>query len=290
MYRSIDTALWTDPKIKAQPPAAKLLFLYFVTNPHAHMAGIYYLPLFVIEHETGLKRKEIEYGIDTLSRNSLVMWDRVSEVVWVVKMFDHQGKGEKNASCAASQLKSLHNSFLVKDFLQFYAERNIPYRYPIDTVSEKAISVPDPVSVSVPSSNSVFVKEGECEGKEKQIDQETAVVTAWNSTPGVAKVRGGRLDDDRRKHLRARLGENGWLSDAMEAIKKFPLRLFAESTDGWKPHFGWFIRPGTVNGILEGKYDWSKSDGKGKAKAFRTDPGMVHPADAENDFLKGGAQ
>jgi hypothetical protein len=44
MYRTIETSMWTDAKFRGLPAPARLLFLYLITNPHAHVSGIYYLP------------------------------------------------------------------------------------------------------------------------------------------------------------------------------------------------------------------------------------------------------
>lgn len=135
MYRTVDTALWTDPEVRELTPNEKLLFLYLITNQHTHLSGIYYLPLSLASHETGLSESAIRKGLDTLSIRYLAKYDPPGEVVWVVKMFRYQGHGEKSAAAAANQLKALHKCKLINEFLQFYADRNIPYRYPIDTQS-----------------------------------------------------------------------------------------------------------------------------------------------------------
>src|SRR5262245_22626761 len=95
MYRVIDTALWTDPRVKALPTDGKLLFLYLITNSHAHVSGIYYLPAVTITHETGLAARRLDTLSDTLSRAGLASFDRSAEIVWVIKMLLYQGKGEK---------------------------------------------------------------------------------------------------------------------------------------------------------------------------------------------------
>jgi hypothetical protein len=137
MYRTIDTTTWLDPKVRRLTPEGKLLFVYLFTNSHTHVCGLYYLPVLLISHETGIKESRLDTLLDTLSRVGLVSWDRVSEVVWVKKMFDRQGQGVKNDIAAARHLEGLHNCNLVKEFLRFYAHRNIPYRYPIDRVSSQ---------------------------------------------------------------------------------------------------------------------------------------------------------
>lgn len=129
-YRTTECAIWTDPKVRALSPYGRYLFWYLITSPHSHVSGIYYLPILFMAHETGLPVRQLHTLLDTLSTLGLAHWDRVSEVVWVVKMFDHQGRGAKNNKAAAKQLASLHKCKLVKDFLEFYSHRQIPYTIP----------------------------------------------------------------------------------------------------------------------------------------------------------------
>ena len=135
MYRSIDTAMWSDPKIKEMIPDAKLLFLYLITNNHTHVSGIYYVPRVLISYETGIKDRALDTLLGTLSMGNLAKWDGVSEVVWVVNMLRHQSyegrKSYKIVTAVQKQLVTLHNSLLIKDFLSHYSDWNIPYTYPI---------------------------------------------------------------------------------------------------------------------------------------------------------------
>ncbi len=120
MYRTVDTATWTDPKIKKLPPNGKLLFLYLFTNQHSHVSGIYYLPMHTIVHEIRLNQTVVRQLLDTLSDLGLAYYDKEVEVIFVVKMFFYQGRGEKNQRGAANHLPSLHNSFLIHHFLREY--------------------------------------------------------------------------------------------------------------------------------------------------------------------------
>lgn len=147
MYRTIDAALWTDPKVRRLKPNARYLFLYFITNPHTHVSGIYYLPDSTIEHETGLKPTEARYGIDTLSSTGFVCRDEQNELIWVVNMFRYQGNGEKNARSAAAHLcKDVHKSPLISSFIELYPAVKpflpVDFRYPIDGVSDFGTPIP----------------------------------------------------------------------------------------------------------------------------------------------------
>lgn len=106
------------------------------------------------------------------------------------------------------------------------------------------------------------IEEGK-EGKEGEEDSivvyDTAeVLAAWNATPGVLQAR--RIVGKRQTHLAARLRDSAW--DWRAALAKFPLKCFSGEPDGWRPNIDWFLRPDTVTAILEGKYDWSKANGK----------------------------
>jgi len=120
VYRTIETAFWTDPRIVALKPDGKLLCLYLVTNPHAHVSGIYYLPDTIVSHETGLSASRVDTLWDTLSSAGFSRRDKKREVIWVLRMFFYQGRGSKNERAAAKHIQTLHKSSLVNDFLAAY--------------------------------------------------------------------------------------------------------------------------------------------------------------------------
>lgn len=120
MYRSIETSLWSDPRIRKLDPSAKLAFLYLITNSHAHLSGIYSLPLFFMSYETGLPDRVLDSLFDTLSIGNLAFFDPEREVVFVKNMFRYQGRGEKNEKSAAKQLPTLHGTPLIHLFIDAY--------------------------------------------------------------------------------------------------------------------------------------------------------------------------
>lgn len=92
-------------------------------------------------------------------------------------------------------------------------------------------------------------------------------VEIWNGTAGVARCTA--VTAKRAKHIKARAAETieldgerlGWL-DALERVAKakFPLPCTRGSPDAWKPDADWILRPDSITRIIEGKYDWRKSD------------------------------
>lgn len=127
-------------------------------------------------------------------------------------------------------------------------------------------------SCAFPSSNPLIlqssnpspgVAETEPEPSNVEVMAMDAFIAAWNAAEGNVHVR-LPLSPSRRKQLRTRIRGPSW--DWAAALAKFPLKCI-EPNGGWKPDFDWFVKPDTVTRILEGKYDWTKSDGKPKLTA-----------------------
>jgi len=130
VYRTLEVAMWKDERVRMLSPHGKLLFIYLITNRHAHVSGIYYLSPQEAADETGLSIARVNTLLDTLCHTKLISLDRANGVVWVRKMLQKQGRGAKNARSAAAQLCTLHKCSLITDFLEFYKDRRIPYAIP----------------------------------------------------------------------------------------------------------------------------------------------------------------
>ena len=111
----------------------------------------------------------------------------------------------------------------------------------------------------------------------------------WNELEGVIPVR--KMTPARLEVFMKRLVEDDW--DWEAAMAKFPLRWFEGAANGWRPHFDWFLKPNTVNSILEGAYDASRNDsgGGGTAGVTARQADLLETLDAEfgeNDGGDGG--
>src|SRR4030066_113193 len=80
-YKNIHEKFWTDIALRRLSIEDKYLFFYFITNPHAHLSGIYYIPDNIISTETGLSPEKIRRSIKKLSNIKTLgtLFDRVSE-------------------------------------------------------------------------------------------------------------------------------------------------------------------------------------------------------------------
>lgn len=60
-HRYINTKFWSDLWVKEKlNPLDRYLFLYFLTNEHTNIAGMYEIPLSIIAFETGIDREELQ--------------------------------------------------------------------------------------------------------------------------------------------------------------------------------------------------------------------------------------
>ena len=65
--RFINTRFWSDSFIVALTPIERYLFLYFLTNEHTSICGIYELPIRTIGFETGVREKLVLKVIERLN-------------------------------------------------------------------------------------------------------------------------------------------------------------------------------------------------------------------------------
>lgn len=65
--RFINTRFWSDSFIVPLMPIERYLFLYFLTNEHTSICGIYELPLRTIAYETRVREKELVKILDRLN-------------------------------------------------------------------------------------------------------------------------------------------------------------------------------------------------------------------------------
>ncbi len=129
-YKTIEETFWKDTEMKRTLSfEERSLLAYLITNPHAHYSGVYYLPKSFIVEETRLTLKVVDKYLRALSASSsgkfYAMYDEQHDVVWVKNMLRYQVKAsnkKKILQGTAKQLKTLHGSPLIKEFLGYYRE------------------------------------------------------------------------------------------------------------------------------------------------------------------------
>jgi len=122
MWRSIDCGIWQDPKVRKLDVDARLLFVYLIANQHAHVAGIYYLPVAYMAHELGMSESRASKALASLV--GLVEHDAERDIVWVVNMAAKQCRSPKVWQAAARHVPSLHDSPLIRAWAERYADKS----------------------------------------------------------------------------------------------------------------------------------------------------------------------
>lgn len=121
--RIINTRFWNDGFISRLDPIEKLLFIYFLSNEHTNICGIYELPLKIVAIETGLDTSMLDKLIPRLS-------PKISyEDGWVIipKFPKHQHcQSEKVLTGIRRELDLIPSHILTVA---------IGYGYPMDTLS-----------------------------------------------------------------------------------------------------------------------------------------------------------
>ncbi len=122
-YRSVETKIWQDSKIRHLNTNCKLVFIYLITNKHSHYCGLYYLPLQLIEIELGISIKDVMLAIENLILHKLIKYDNDTYIIWVVNMFNYQCKSSqtKLITGAKKYLEGI-DSYIVNEFEEHYCD------------------------------------------------------------------------------------------------------------------------------------------------------------------------
>jgi hypothetical protein len=92
-YAKINPQFWignTGRKLRTAGQEAMLVGLYLLSNPHANMLGLYYLPKLFIAHETGLGLKGASEGLQRAIEAAFCSYDECSEIVFIHEMARYQ--------------------------------------------------------------------------------------------------------------------------------------------------------------------------------------------------------
>lgn len=87
-YGKVLPAFWTKGSGKRLrgDPTAQLVALYLFTCPSATMTGLYYLPVPILAHETGLPLEGALKALQRVCEAGIASYDQENELVWVPEM------------------------------------------------------------------------------------------------------------------------------------------------------------------------------------------------------------
>jgi hypothetical protein len=276
----IESSIWEDEKFCALSVEAKLLFIYLFSSPHRNMVGLYRLTIKYISSDTGFNESKILELMKELISNGMVSY--LGDYVLVKKFLKYNPlNNEKQAKGAIKRLSdmklgsvnpALVNEFLecvethCKHYLQLFDTLLIPYRCPIDTLSNgmaRDIDVPYPVS-----SNSIpYPVEGSLAGNaaDKPPDEPPpkSDVTPYEDiknlflTVCVSYPKIQTLSAERKKAIHARWVKYHDIDKFKELFEKAEASEFLKGTNprNWSATFDWLLNDDNMTKTLEGNYD-----------------------------------
>lgn len=124
--RYINTRFWSDNFVSELNPLDRYLFLYFLTNEHTNIAGIYELPLKTISFETGLE-------LDMLKK----MIKRLAEKVMYIDGWVCIKNFQKHQSSTSEKVQRGIEIEMSK--IPYNIKEKLEKGYPMDTLSNPII-------------------------------------------------------------------------------------------------------------------------------------------------------
>jgi hypothetical protein len=256
-YRKVSTVIWNDAKFRTLTDDSQLLFLFILTHPHMTSLGAMRTTIDGLAAEKSWKRERLLKAFNELANKGLVKYDERASCLLVPNFIKHNEPESPNV------IKSWDKSLemipecslkieLCESMGVYVAGLGEGFRKAFESLGEG-------FGKGMPYQEQEQEQEQE-QDTPKPPDQALEFMATWNATKGVRPIR--KLGS-RATALKARLRDPDW--DWRAALAKFPLRCFAADPTGFVPDLEFFIRPDTVNKILEGKYDWEKA---GTAKAL----------------------
>lgn len=110
--RYINTHFWDDAYIELLKPMERYLFIYFLTNPHTNICGIYELSLKRMTSEAGLPESKIKATLDKFSEGGKIYY--ISGWVYVKNFIRHQSVNPKIVQGIDNKMKEVPSQILKK--------------------------------------------------------------------------------------------------------------------------------------------------------------------------------
>lgn len=126
-YRRVVTSFWTDPDLRRRKLSReqKYLLLYFFTNHHTNLAGLYWLPLTYATQEAELGLEDVERWVRS-ELSPYVTYDFETEEILVHRLAWHNvgedlKKRDNRVKAIERALGDAHSKMLVEKFLAVYS-------------------------------------------------------------------------------------------------------------------------------------------------------------------------
>ncbi|MEG1543936.1 MAG: hypothetical protein RR382_05350 [Tannerellaceae bacterium] len=171
-YRTTQMGYWNDPYIEELSKDGKLLYLYLITSPYTNNVGLLEITSRRISNETNIDINDVRKLLEEMERDGKVIID--GNKIWLVNFIKHQTstspkllKGLRDEALRISSIKII--GVLIKKYpILNISQQEIPYQYPIDTVSIPSEEREREEEVELEREKEVELeREGEGEGESK---------------------------------------------------------------------------------------------------------------------------
>jgi hypothetical protein len=131
--RYISTSIWDDDWfVEDLNRDEKLFYMYLLTNEHTNIAGIYKVSLRRLTQESGFTKEEIHHLFDRFSADGKAYYKH--EYVIMANWPKHQ-KWQRSTQINKG-IRAILLYDTPKEVIDTILQENIPYAYPIDTLSK----------------------------------------------------------------------------------------------------------------------------------------------------------
>lgn len=144
-YGTIAPSFWTGETgrfLRTQGVEAQLLAAYVMTAPSANIIGLYYLPLPVICHETGMSPEGALKALRSLSEGEFAFYDEHTSEVWVPEMAHYQtgasmsAKDNRHKAVVREMMNYAKSKFLIEFHARYAGPYNLPAWIPLEAPSK----------------------------------------------------------------------------------------------------------------------------------------------------------
>jgi hypothetical protein len=254
-YRKVDSKIWNDDKFRSLTDDAKLVFLFILTHPHMTGLGAMRATIPGLAAELGWSAKAFREAFGKPSKKGMIEVDEDASFVGLPRFLKYNGPESPNVVKSWAGAVDLIPECELKVQL---LERVKGYVEGLGPAFNKAL----PKAIKEHLAGACFNPEQEQEQEQEPIIPPNPpytlmdLIAEWNLLPEVRKAMG--TNAKRKRDFTTRWKEEAFRDGYQAALAKFPLKCFSDN-GGWRPDVDWFLRPGKVTEILEGKFDWVKS-------------------------------
>jgi hypothetical protein len=130
-YGKVSHRFWTGEtgkEIRSLGLEARVVATYLLTCGSSTMTGLYYLPLTLLSHETGIPFEGALKALRRLSEGGFALYDENDEIVFVPNMAKQQiadrlSENDKQRKGVIALLKEFEKSKFIADFVEIYGSR-----------------------------------------------------------------------------------------------------------------------------------------------------------------------